>query len=296
MTHPYATPAYAAACARVEDCTPLAMAGGWIGVRRIAGSSSHDAAGPYPFFPAAHELDLAALRSSLQRHALVSLVLVTDALDGPPIPTCPSFDVIRAYKQHHVVDRGQQLNISTHHRREIRRALNHCQTSIIKLDDHLESWAALYQNLVSRHRLTGLHLFSEAYFRALCAVPGLTTIAAFKEGRMVSCHLWFKHRHRAYSHLAASSEEGYAAGAAYAVYAHAIDLFADCELIDLGGVPDLGARRSGLDAFKQGFANAVRTSHLCGVIGQATTYEGLCAEAGHTGGHPSYFPAYRVPG
>jgi hypothetical protein len=156
----------------------------------------------------------------------------------------------------------------------------------------LDEWIALYDRLVERHDIEGVTRFPRASFEALAACEGLTAVGAFLHGAMVSCQLWFEHDGVVWSHLAASSALAYANSATFAVYDHAIRHFAG-RLIDLGGAAGLtDSDGDGLAAFKAGFANRTRMSHLCGAILDAGRYRMMC-EA-RDPGTIEYFPAYRA--
>jgi hypothetical protein len=95
------------------------------------------------------------------------------------------------------------------------------------------------------------------------------------------------------SHLAASSEEGYALGAGYAVNDGSIDILTGESLLNFGGTvgsgDDAGA---GLSQFKRGFANATAPSYLCGSVLDRDAYASLTRQAGAENAI-DYFPAYR---
>jgi hypothetical protein len=135
-----------------------------------------------------------------------------------------------------------------------------------------------------------MHAFPPAYHDALARLPGLRAFGAFIEGRLVSAHLFVTHDGYAISHLAASSAEGYAARAAYAVNHTAVTELADCQLINFGGGAGFADDpASGLVRFKRGFCNTVAPSYLCGAVLERPAY--LALSAGHD--ESGFFPAYR---
>jgi lipid II:glycine glycyltransferase (peptidoglycan interpeptide bridge formation enzyme) len=121
---------------------------------------------------------------------------------------------------------------------------------------------------------------------------GLVTVGAFVGEDLVSAHLWLRHEHRIYSHLAASNESGYAIGAAYAVHDHALRFFSahGGRIVDLGGTGGTRDARDGLESFKRGFSNRSVQNWLCGKIIDAQAYNALCRQLGRT---DDFFPAYR---
>ena len=151
----------------------------------------------------------------------------------------------------------------------------------------------MYETLVSRNSLHGVHRFSRAYFKALARMPEFVSFGAFVDGRLASCQIWLTHDRYAYSHLAASSDQGYTHRAAYAVYTHGISFFKNYRLIDLGGTPDKCNLTQGLARFKKGFANDTRQNWICCAISDRNLYEFVCHTTGANPGSTSYFPAYR---
>jgi Acetyltransferase (GNAT) domain len=276
------------------DVRPMPGLGNWLVVRPVPGTEHIDGIGLYPFSPLEIPLSRESLGDLLSEAGLVSLVMVTDALSQPEPWIEQSFHTVKPYKTHYVVDRQAELKISKHHRREIRRAVQSCQTEVIALADNLDAWCALYGDLGERRSLADHHRFPAAYFDQLSRVPGVRTIGAFNEGELVSAHIWVIDGDRAYSHLAASSDKGYRCGASYALYDHAITQFTDTMLLDLGGIPDHTGTMTGLERFKRGFANDQRTNQICGFIANARDYDRLCRNAGIDCETQSYFPAYRA--
>lgn len=295
MTHPYATHAYADASSGRDEVFFSDALGAWLRIRKIPGSDRFDACGLYPFSCDLRQTTRSALADELSARGLVSLVFVTDPFVDD-LDWTGGLDIARNYKAHHVIDQAEgPVHFTKHHRQEVRRAQRRCEARPIKLRDHLGQWRQLYDYLVDRRQMGPTHLFSDRYFHSLCDDGGFVSFAAFVEDRMVSCHIWVRHGSHAYSHLAASSEEGYRCGAAYAVYDCAIACFAECRLIDLGGAPDSG-NGTGLDAFKRGFSNDTRTNMICGVVADQRAYDDLCSEHGHQVSGSAYFPLYRAVG
>lgn len=285
MTHPYASLAYAQAFK--PNYEPIPFAGGYVLKRVIPSTGYMDAMGIYPLMPLTSELDFEPLRAQ----DIVSLVLVADPFFSPSQEVLrATFDHAYAYKTHYLYDYSKPREYSRHHRYEVKRAQKYCDVRLVALSDYLEEWCALYHHLTEKHNIRGLQNFSSNYFAALAAMNP-TMFGAFKDDRLVSAHLWFTHEGYAYSHLAASSDEGYASGAAYAVYDASLDYFAEqkAKLVNFGGSAGVVQATDGLARLKQGFSNASITSHVCGKILNKEIYEKL--SAGKSG---DFFPLYRA--
>jgi hypothetical protein len=156
----------------------------------------------------------------------------------------------------------------------------------------MDAWCTLYSELVAHRRIRGLQVFSRRHFEALAEMPALVTVGSFVGEDLVSAHLWLRHEHRAYSHLAASSEAGYAIGAAYAVHDHALRHLAEdgVRIVDLGGTGGIRDAQDGLESFKRGFATHSERNWLCGKILDRRAYDALCDRFGSA---EAFFPAYR---
>jgi hypothetical protein len=291
--HPYGQASYAAAIAEaegweLEDVPEWSTA---MLLRPIPGDG-RDAAGPYPRAPIPRDADLRGGLDRLRRLGLVSAVLVPDPLFAPASEAlAAAFPVCRPFKSHFVVDRAAGgYAPSKHHRYEIRRANNRCAIEAVRLGDHLPDWTRLYAGLAERHEIKGPAAFSDGYFGLLASDPTYKTFAASVDGRIVAMAIWFEHEGVAVNHLGASDSTGYAAGASYALYDAAIEHFARCRHIDLGGAAGVSeAADDGLARFKRGFANAEATAFLCGAVLDQGAYARLVQN------HPpsNFFPAYR---
>ncbi len=294
VTHPYSRLSYGQSLAQGDQIVMSETLGVPLRLRRIPGTDHQDASGLYPISPDLRETTREALQSELQAMKAVCLVLVTDPL-ATHIPDC--FDVNRPYKPHHVIDPAIGLpKFSKHHRAEVRRAKRLCAVRHIDLAEHLDGFIRLYDVLIARRGLGPQHRFDREHFEHLAAHPkDFPTIGAFVEDRLVSAHIWVRAGQNVYSHLAASDPEGYAVGAAYAVYDCAIHEIDGCR-ITLGGVPDRpegSGPNTGLDRFKRGFANTAYSPHLCGIIADPNIYQALSKPVGESGSETGFFPLYR---
>ena len=294
MIHPYASDHYAVTAANGDQLVKSSVLNTWLRTRQIPGTPYRDACGLYPFSADIRPASKAAIAMELEAYGLVSLVLITDPFqtgtDG-----VADWDVCRSYKEHFLIDlKNGPPAFSRHHRQEVRRSLKTCTVRQIELGDYLNEWSDLYDNLVKRHNLGDMHHFSKDYFRRLANDSAFSAVAAFSNDTMVSCHIWARQEQVIYSHLAASSDIGYANSASYAVYAYAVGHFEDAQVIDIGGVPDRTQNSAGLLSFKRGFSNAVRSNYLCGVVARPDVYSALCRDVSGEARTAGYFPLYRT--
>lgn len=298
----YGHAAYAASLAEFGSPVPLPACGGWVLERPIAGSGAsslgRDAAGCYPLFAcrnwAALPDDLAAVGDRW-----VSLALVADPFGAHETVLRRAFpDRLLPFKEHFVVNLAAGLeDISSHHRREVRRAERRVRVAVwADPPSFLPQWVELYGGLVERHGIGGLRAFSHRAFAGALAVPGIVVLVASAGEQVVGAHLWYVQGGVAYSHLAAGSAVGYALGAAYALHAFALDYFRSrVQWIDLGGAAGLrrrgGGGSDGLARFKAGWATGTRMTWFCGRIFDQPRYAALAHVRGAA--NSSYFPAYR---
>lgn len=292
--HPYAGLPYAGSLPHIGQPVWVPPWGTAMLLRPVPGGGL-DAAAPYPVGVLAEGADLPAGLEVLRRAGAISVVLVADPF-GPAGAAMlqAGFSLVRPFKTHWSVERGAgAFAPNAHHRQRIRIAARRCHIRRAALREHLDDWCRLYAALCARHGLTGLHAFPRQAFAALAEVEGVQAfLAESGEGEVVAMHLWVDDGRVAYSHLAASSAAGYAAKAPFGLYAAAIEHFREREAIDLGGGAGLAdAEADGLARFKQGFANARRTAHLCGQVLDPAAYARLSASRVPS----AYFPAYRTP-
>ncbi len=301
----YAHEAYAASLTEVGSALELPRSGGWILVRSIPGSDRkpsglRDAIGPYPIFSC---LDWRRLAGDLAEPLaeLVSLTIVTDPFgrfsESELRQAFP--DLVRPFKEHFVVDLRRSLDdyLPPHHRRNVAKAGRQVEVERCPDPPSLTPiWRELYGNLVVRHHITGPAAFPPETLSRQLEVPGAVAFAAADESATIGMTVWYVNESVAYYHLGAYSAAGYAAGASFAIFDHALRYFAAAglEWLDLGGAPGLTADgRDGLSRFKRGWATGTRPVYLCGRIFDRRRYREL-VEANRSA-DPSYFPAYRAP-
>jgi Acetyltransferase (GNAT) domain len=298
MTHPYATIEFGESLRHIGEPIYVPEWGTTV-LRRECGIGHYDAVGTYPITVFKPDCDLLAGLDRLAHLGLVSVALVIEDGLRPDLDYFErTFDFTRPFKQHYLYDRSRPATpYSKHHRYEIRRAVQAVRVERFHLAERLDEWIALYQGLVDRHGLANtMHAFPRAHHGALARLPGAVAVGAFVGERLVSCHIWVCHDGHAMSHLAASSEEGYAARAAYAVNAASIELLAECRTLNFGGAAGAAHEaENGLMRFKRGFANAAAPAYLCGNVLAQDAYDELSRLAGAPS-DAAYFPAYRQPG
>ena len=286
----YESALYAKSLSELGVPVELSRSGGWVLRRPIPESSHWDAVDPCPLFCCRN---WSALKRDLDDLAgdLVSVAIVTDPFGNyrEPDLTGAFPELTRVYKDHFITELGEMSDrsLGKHHRYSVRRAIGKIDVDICSDPrSQVDEWVRLYRVLVEKHGLTGIHAFSRASFESQLAVPGMVMVRGYHLGELAAAHLWLVRGDVAYSHLAASSPDGYRLGALYALYAKAIEHFRR-------GLRflDLGAGSSGLGRFKRGFATGTRPAYLCGRILNKDVYESLRGTSG--GSEFDFFPAYR---
>lgn len=295
-THPYASPDYAATLAHIGAARWVEEWGAAVLLREVPGDAgARDASGGYPVCALPRGADLAGGLAALRGAGAVSVVLVADPCQGAaPEELARAFPLCRAFKTHYVIDRGAGAPaLSKHHRDRVRRAHRHCRVRVAPLRENLDAWCALYADLIAKHGIVGAAAFSRGAFEGLAELAGLTCfLSETADGSILGMQLWLRHGDVAYSHLTATNADGYKLLATYALYAAAIEHFADCRVLDFGGgAGTTDDPENPLAWFKRGFSNASLMAHLCGAVLDDASYRRLAAErdAGE------FFPAYRAP-
>ncbi len=278
--HPYARPDYVAALGDVIAVDP------WVTpVIARPFTDVRDAAGSYPMAIIAD--DIADGLDSLRDAGLVSVVVVPDPLTGDVARFRNGFGHVVPFKTHLLVE--GPFEPSAHHRERIRRGQRRCRVETGPLRQWLGQWKALYAELVAHRGISGTADFSETYFDVLAGYDEIVAFAAFVGDDIAGITLWFAWDGVVYNHLTACNDIGYKNGAAFALYDAAIGHFSGAGVMNLGGgAGAYGAEDGGLFAFKQGFANASVTAHVCGAVLDQAAYDRLSA-----GKATAFFPAYR---
>jgi hypothetical protein len=290
----YLHPGYASSFAEFGEIRSLERSGAWYLVRSIAGSEQKDAMAGYRNLFC---LDWEMLAEDIDRATdIVSVVAVTDPMTSVDISYLKRCfpDLVRPYKHNYVVDL-RAPSPSAQHRAKARRALAQLDVTVeARPLGFLDEWVSLYDQLCRRHRLDGVRAFSRRAFTEQLAVPGCIAFRALSGGVCVSTCLWYTMGDVAHYHLGASSTEGYALSASYALFDAAIETFkADGKAwLNLGsGAGAEHQKKDGLSRFKRGWATGSRESYLCGRIYDHEGYRALTRARTSTPG--DYFPAYR---
>ncbi|NQD38056.1 hypothetical protein HPT27_13570 [Permianibacter sp. IMCC34836] len=293
MTSPYCHPLFAEAHRHLGVPVAMSASGSYAYLRSLPDAAGLDASALYPIWVMQAPEQLATDFSALTNAGAISFVGVCALQSNAAMAALASqADVWQAFKPHYLFDNRLPFQFSKHHRYELKRANKSVSVHWSTLTPVLDKWLAMYGQLAVRHQLSALHQFPRAYFECLSQVPGLEVVIAATDNEPVSMHLWFDDGEILWSHLAASSEQGYALSAAYAVNAAALDRYGSTRLINFGGTAGIaGSESDGLARFKQGFSNRSETSWLFGKILDPQEYRRRTAELA-----PSrYFPRYRQP-
>jgi hypothetical protein len=286
----YQHPWYAASLAQFGKPRELVRSGGWVLERPIPEAFEYDAIGCYPIFSAGNwqglSQDLADLGTSL-----ISVALVADPFGDYSYDDLSNwFDRVVAFKEHFIVDFAKPIRISKHHQYYSRRA---AAKVVVEAgpppDGFAVEWSELYDTLILRHGLKGIKAFSRTAFDLQMRVPGMVAIRAMKDGLLLGAHLWYVQHGVAYSHLAASTEDGYELNCSYAIHSAMMEYFRSrVQWVDLGAGAGTASREDGLSRFKAGWSNDTRSAYFCGRVLNSERYNALAR--GH---EPNYFPAYR---
>ena len=303
MTHAqetgYASASYAASLAEFGRPVELPQSGGWLLSRDIPNSLYRDAKGCYPLFvcrdPKGLDDDLRSLAGQL-----VSVTLVADPfMEASPEQLANLFpDKMAAFKTHYLLD----LDIPHEkviHKSTIKLAKEAQKAVTIEICthplDYLDDWVRLYDCLIQRHNLKGIHCFSRQSFAVQMQTPGFVMLRAAYCGQTVGIFSWYLYQDRAYAHLLALSQDGYRLRASYALYWESIRYFiGKVRWLNLGGAAGCeDSATDGLARFKRQWASGERMVYLCGRILQPEVYHRLCQQLG-AAPNTNYFPAYRA--
>jgi hypothetical protein len=293
----YRDPAYAEAFGEFGTPRSLSTSDAWLLTRTVADGGC-DAMGPYPLLMCR---DWSGLRTDLEAQTdLATISAVTDPFADASVAALRACfpQGVRPFKEHYIADLSQSPDvfIGAQHRRYARRALRSLDVHRTPADQFdAATFVALYEKLIERHHVRGPARFSPASLAAQLRVPGAVMFHANLGGQCVGACLWFVYDDRAYYHLAAYDEIGYALHASYALFRSAFDAFAGqvrwlCLGASAGLIDD---STDGLSQFKRGWANARRTSYLCRRIVDPERYRRLCEAAQVDHSDETFFPAYR---
>ena len=294
----YASRAYAESLAEFGEVIDLPNCGGALLGQTIAERAERDVVGPYPLFSCQRWNELSADLESLAKRFVCAYAVIDPFAETNADELVQTFpDLCYAYKQHFAADLSRPLDsfVDSHHRRNIRKGLKNVEVRrLLPSDETLAAWQPLYDCLIERHDIRGIARFSATSFAKQFAVPGFDCFAAVDAEGICGMTLWYHDRSVAYYHLGAYNERGYGQAAAFAIFATALQQFAQegVRWAALGAGAGTTAADSGLTRFKQGWSTETRPAYLCGRILQPTAYAKLAAAAP---AETKYFPAYRVP-
>ena len=225
-------------------------------VQHATGVSGHSSLDP--------DCDLQGGLTRLKRAGVASVSLITDPMWSPSHNLLEAaFESCRPFKENYLIDRGLgPVRIRKRHRNMINNARKLCGIDRVPLAPLLERWWILHQD----HRQTrvAVHPGSLKYFEMLAGLDAVDAIAAQHKNEIVTITIWLRFNDILYYIDGASNERGLQLSASYAAFAHAIEHYADCRYIFLGGSADFrGPRSDGLATFKRGFANVSVRDYLC---------------------------------
>jgi hypothetical protein len=294
----YLSPIYGASLDYAGKPLRLWRSGGCLLKRTISGTQYHDAIGSYPLLCC---MEWSELADDLldEDEGLVTITAVADPFGnhGGMTGLRKAFpDLVRPFKDHYVVDLEQSRDdfVSPQHRRYARRALEVLRVEeVSEPPAFLADWTHLYSVLTERHGIADIAKFSRDAFKKQLTIPGLTMLRASHGHETVGMTLWYKQGDRAYYHLGAYNEMGYACRASYAIFWTALELFArrGVRSLALGASSGLKDERDGLSQFKRGWATGTRTVYLCGRICNHKVNAELVKKCCPEGS--DFFPGYR---
>lgn len=286
----YADPDYARALTHLGTAVQLPMSG--VSLLRRPAALGHDLVAPYPLLRCERWAELA---HDLQHvDDALCVVAITDPFSdpGPEVLRTVFPDLVRPWKDHHIVTLGDDgPQVSSHHRREVRKAT----ATATSTDPGAAATAlvGLYASLAERHHVTGPAAFTPAALCAQLGVQGARTWLARHDGDIVGIVVAYVDGRHAWYHLAASSPDGYRTGAMYALCDRMLhDLAGEgVTTVDLGAGAGSDAPSAGLERFKRGWCDHSRPTHLVGRVLDRAGYLRACEQTGTSGSN--WFPAYR---
>lgn len=297
---PYASSAYAAALEHIGQARSI-RPGLHVMERAIPGTEARtDLLGPYPF------LDGGALEVDCLEEPLpagpVSLTAVLDPLSAPHEDVVADLfpDFRKPFKEHSLVNLGEDLEQQRRpqHRRKARRAREAVEVvRAAPTAEEGDAWVALYAALREQHGFHGsLADFSERSLRAQLELRGARLYLAHLDGSPVAGSLWFDSDQHTWYHLGASSAEGLAVGASFALFDVALRDAAEAGLdrANLGGGAGLANDAAdGLARFKRGWTPHVGWSQVVGRVLDRGAFDELCEARSPCAS--GTFPPYRYP-
>lgn len=293
----YLNPGYAQSLAEFGKPYTLPRSKGWLLERQIPDTPYRDAMGCYPLFCCQNwsmlNLDLAELETDWVTLALVTDPFGTYNLDR--LHQC--FDLVTPFKEHFIIDYSRPIkeSVSKNHQYQARKALKKIQVELCEEPIRfLDDWIGLYNVLIQRYSLRGIHTFSKNAFARQLSLPGITMLRAVYRETTVGILISYIQGNVGYAHLIATNETGYELGSSYALFWRTITHFADkLRWLSIGATAGLSNdRQDGLNFFKRGWSTGTRPTYFCGRIFDPQKYVEI-VQAKKTP-DTNYFPAYRL--
>ncbi|MBN1902452.1 hypothetical protein JW926_14090 [Candidatus Sumerlaeota bacterium] len=292
----YAHPDYARSLSEFGSPRFLPESKGWILEREIPGFDYKDAMGCYPVFACQNWYSIKEDLQVLENN-LVSLALVTDPFGNFDIQQLSEvFETFIEFKNHYISDLSEPIESFVRKKTQYQslKALEkiqveHCE----KPYDYSEDWISIYDHLILRHQLKGIHRFSRKYFKQLLFLPEIDLFLARYDKQIVGGHIWIRTKEVGYSHLLALTPLGYKIRAGYALNWASMQYFSgDLLWLDFGGLPGTGQIDDKRAEFKRGWASGVKPVYFCGRILNQEIYRIITKNKGIY--NTNYFPAYRA--
>jgi hypothetical protein len=294
MIHPYVCHKYAKTLFHIGQALYVPE---WSCNVLIRNSGIRDAIGVYPVTMLSPDADIVGGLTRLKELGLVTITIVLDYHHISKLKQINKhFIWIKPFKKHYLNHPSDDKFIyDSHCRYEVKKAYKYVDVRLLDWKRDSLSWQKLYSFLIMRHKLRGMHLFPKEHHEYFGNSDGIVALGAWKESELVSAHIFATDGKRVYSHLQASSKNGYKCSASYAVNDAALILFKDSEFINFGGVAGIKDEASnGLEFFKRCFSNSVSTAYICGAILDDELYNFLNRSKG-TSESIDFFPPYRSP-
>jgi len=160
--------------------------------------------------------------------------------------------------------------------------------------EYFDEWTGLYENLILRHNINGISIFSHSIFAGMFKTPGLLLYRAFLNNETVGMVLFYEVNNVVYYHLGAYGDRGYENNASFGIFFQAINDFSTAgkKWLNLGGGAGLTPKKDdGLSRFKKGWSSETRNAWFCGKVLNKKVYKELCVNL-----YPNinFFPAYRT--
>jgi hypothetical protein len=294
MIHPYVCHKYAETLFHIGQALYIPE---WQCSVLVRDSGVRDAIGVYPITMLSPEADIVGGLTRLKELGLVTLTIVLDYHHISKLKQINKhFMWIKPYKKHYLnYPADDKFKYDSHCRYEVKKAYKYVDVRLLDWKCDGLSWRKIYSFLSKRHQLFGMHLFPQKHHEYLGSSDGIVALGAWKENELVSAHIFATDGNQVYSHLAASSKNGYSCSASYAVNDTALSYFKGAEFINFGGVAGIKDDvNNGLAYFKRSFSNSVTSAYICGAILDVKLYNYLNRLKG-TSELINFFPPYRSP-